>query len=118
MIINITKLILQYGQDITIKINNNINNTQEIINTKSIIQALRSDFQSDLYGDYQDTNNNNTEQYLYIGPSNINLTNLIKNNNIIINTNSEDYIIKKIEQVFLSGDCVYERGVLEKNTNV
>lgn len=108
MIINTKKIISDYGQDIEIIYNSNS------LQTRAVIQALRSDLQSNLYGDYQDLDNI-TEQYLYIGISESDLSNKIKNfDNIIIKTSTDSYVIKKIEPVYLSNEIVYERGVLEK----
>lgn len=99
-------IISQYGQNVTL-----IPSTSSLpIKFKAFIQPLRSDYQSDLYGDYKSSET--SEQFLYIGPPGINLCKYPKTT--IIQSNSENFIIIKAENVYLSGQIVYERGVLEK----
>ena len=99
-------LISQYGQNITLT--SSCKNLP--LNFKAFIQPLRSDFQSDLYGDYKESET--SEQFLYIGPPDINLKEYP--DDTIIESNSEKFKIKKAENVYLSGKVIYERGVLEK----
>ena len=100
-------LISQYGQNVTLN-SSDKNNTPKTF--KAFIQPLRSDFQSDLYGDYKESDN--TEQFLYIGPPGIQL--MKYPTGTTLESNSEKFIIKKAENVYLSGEIIYERGLLEK----
>lgn len=98
-------LIYRYGQKITIEIPNENSKA-----SRAFIQPLRSDYQSALYEDYQTDAMN--EQYLYIGIPNIKLVNAPTDT--LIKTDSDTYIIKKVENVIISGKVIYERAVLEK----
>lgn len=103
MIKNVTKdIINQFGQSIT------VNN----IKSKALIQPLRSDYQSYLYMDYQTSENK--EQFLYIGFSDVNLTE--SSSDTLIKTATESYRVIKSEKVYLSDTAVYERAVLEKSS--
>ena len=104
------RLILQYGQPITIT----KSPADAPESTQAFIQPLRWDGQSALYGDYADTEN--TEQFLYIGPPNFPLSTYPSTT--VITAENQNYIIKKAESVYLSGQRVYERAVLEKETEV
>lgn len=101
-------LILRYGQPITIT--KSLTGTPE--STQAFIQPLRWDGQSPLYGDYEDTAH--TEQFLYIGPPNFPISTYPSTT--IIKAENQNYIIKKAESVYLSGQRIYERAVLEKET--
>ncbi len=104
MIKNITKdIINQFGQSITVN----------SIKSKAIIQPLRSDYQSYLYMDYQTSENK--EQFLYIGFSDVNLTE--SSSDALIKTSTESYRVVKCERVYLSDTAVYERAVLEKSSS-
>ena len=100
-------LILKYGQDITITPGNG----SKPINSKAIIQPLRSDYQSDLYGDYLETQS--TEQFLCIGLPGLQISALPAS--AVITAKNQNYIIKKAENVYLSDTVIYERAVLEKS---
>lgn len=99
-------LISNYGQNIIIKRDSN----EKSIHTKAFIQPLRCDRQSELYGDYTDSQT--TEQYLYIGLPEIKLSNAP---NAILTVDGQNYFIKKAEKVVFSGKVLYERAVLEKS---
>lgn len=98
-------LISRYGQKIVIEIPENNPKT-----SKAFIQPLRSDYQSALYGDYQ--TEDTVEQYLYIGIPDNKLINAPSET--LIKTDSDTYVIKKMENVNISGKVIYERAVLEK----
>lgn len=108
MQIEAKKLISLYGQDITI----NSNSLSVPISTKAFIQPLRSDYQSDMYGDYRETENE--EQFLYIGLPEYSLSSYSEN--VTITSKNKTYVIKKSESVNLSGKPIYERAVLEEQT--
>ncbi len=99
-------LINQFGQDVVIQTSENDNP----IYTKAFIQPLRCDYQSEMYGDYQD--NPGDEQFLYIGLSDYPISTYP--NTTVITSNNQDYTIKKAETVYLSNTPMYERAVLEK----
>ena len=101
-------LISNYGQSITVKKNED----DKPIHTKAFVQPLRCDYQSELYGDYVDSNNKNVEQYLYIGDPEIKLSSAP---NAIITVDNQNYFIKKAEEVIFSDKVLYERAVLEKS---
>ncbi len=103
-------LILRYGQSITIK----KSSADAPENTRAFIQPLRWDGQSPLYGDYAETEN--TEQFLYIGPPSFQLSTYPATT--VITAENQNYIIKKAESVYLSDQRIYERAVLEKETEV
>ena len=107
---NLLKIpISHYGQSITI-----MNANKETISTSTaLIQPLRSDYQSPLYKDYQE--NDNTEQFLYIGLPETDLNSLPSDT--LIESDSIIYKIKKIESFRLSDPVLYERAVLEKYTS-
>ena len=105
MVNNAETLILEFGQNITIT-----HPSKEDLKSKAFIQPLRSDYQSPLYMDYAETEGK--EQFLYIGPANIKLNK--SPSGAVISTELKDYIIKKVEVVYLSSKPVYERAVLEE----
>ncbi len=108
MNIRTRNLISKYGQKIQVT----KDNKKTYIHTKAFIQPLRCDMQSELYGDYTDSQN--VEQYLYIGLSETNLSN---SEDAIVIVDNIDYKIKKAEEVIFSGKVLYERAVLEKSTS-
>lgn len=108
MIVESRKIILKYGQTVTIKPTDTSHPTE----TKAIIQPLRSDFQSGLYGDYADSSK--TEQFLYIGLPEIKLSTYPSTT--IITCAGENYIIKKSESFYCGNQVMYERAVLEKSS--
>ena len=61
-------LISKFGQNVEIALSKEKNS----IKAKAFIQPLRSNMQSELYEDYRDSGK--TEQHLYIGSPNINLS--------------------------------------------
>ncbi len=98
-------LISKFGQNITVT-----RTTGETpIQTKAFIQPLRCDEQSELYGDYTDSEKN--EQYLYIGFPEINLSDTTS---AIITFEGKNYTIKKAEKVNVLGEDIYERAVIEE----
>ncbi len=99
-------LILRYGQLITIT----KSPTDAPKNTRAFIQPLRWDGQSALYGDY--ANSENAEQFLYIGPPDFQLSTYP--GTTVITLENQNYVIIKAESVYLSGQRIYERAVLEK----
>lgn len=99
-------LISKYGQNIKVT----KDNKKTYIHTKAFIQPLRCDMQSELYGDYTDSQN--VEQYLYIG---LPETKLSHSEDAIVTVDNIDYKIKKAEEVIFSGKVLYERAVLEKS---
>ena len=101
-------LISKYGQNIKVT----KDNKKTYMNTKAFIQPLRCDMQSELYGDYTDSQN--TEQYLYIGLPETKLSN---SGDAIVIVDNVDYKIKKAEEVIFSGKILYERAVLEKSNS-
>ena len=105
MQIKTTNLIIKYGQKVI------INEGTNEIPSFAFIQPLRKDEQSALYEDYNDSN---AEQYLYIGlPS----TPLDDSGSMTIKIGGETYSIVKAESVKISGKSIYERAVLEKESN-
>lgn len=100
MLVSAEKLIKKYGNEII------INNGTESKKSYAIIQCLRSDDQSSLYGDY---NSQNHEQYLYIGVPN-KLSGIVSPT---ITYDGKTYTVIKLEKVIVSGKTVYERAVLE-----
>ena len=108
MITESRKIILKYGQTVIIK----PTETSNSVKTKAIIQPLRSDFQSGLYGDYADSTK--TEQFLYIGLPEIKLSTYP--DTTIITCAGENYSIKKSESFYCGNQVMYERAVLEKSS--
>ncbi len=106
MALNAKTLIERYGQNISIKKSSN----SDLILTKAFVQPLRCDWQSELYGDYVDENK--VEQFLYIGFAEHQI-NICPTTTVIIVEN-QNYVVKKAENVFFSGQAIYERAVLEK----
>jgi len=104
MRIETIKLIKLYGQKIIIDYGDSEKNTY------AFIQPLRKDEQSALYADY--LNNNQDEQYLYIGlPEN----DICSHSESTITADNVEYKIIKAEKVFFSNKVIYERAVLEVN---
>lgn len=101
-------LILRYGQPITIT----KSSADTPKSTRAFIQPLRWDVQSPLYGDYEDSNK--TEQFLYIGSPNFQLSTYPTTT--VITCEGQNYIIVKAESVYLADQVIYERAVLEKQT--
>lgn len=108
MIAESRKIILKYGQTVIIK----PTETSNSVKAKAIIQPLRSDFQSGLYGDYADSTK--TEQFLYIGLPEIKLSTYP--DTTIITCAGENYSIKKSESFYCGNQVMYERAVLEKSS--
>ena len=108
MIAESRKIISKYGQTVTIK----QSSTSSPIETKAIIQPLRSDFQSALYADYADSSK--TEQFLYIGLPEIKLSSYP--DTTTISCVGENYLIKKAESFYYGNQIMYERAVLEKKS--
>ena len=101
-------LIEQFGQEIQI-----VDPSQNVVYAKAFIQPLRSDYQSPLYADYLE--NQNDEQYLYIGMPGVNLSSYPSGT--VIKLGEVTYDIKKVEYVYFSGNVVYERAVLEESSS-
>lgn len=108
MIAESRKIISRYGQTVTIK----KTDTSSPVETKAIIQPLRSDFQSGLYADYSDSSK--TEQFLYIGLPEINLSSYP--DTTTITCAGKNYFIKKSESFYCGNQVMYERAVLEEKT--
>ena len=108
MVAESRKIILKYGQTVIIK----ASSTSSPIETKAIIQPLRSDIQSSLYGDYTDSTK--TEQFLYIGLPEIKLSTYP--DTTIITCAGENYTINKSESFDCGNQVMYERAVLEKSS--
>lgn len=100
-------LIRKFGQDITIK----IDEAHKEEPSKAIIQPLRWDAQSALYQDY--LTENITEQFLYIGPPELELSKHI--DTAIITANGQRYTLKMAEYVRVGNEVMYERAVMEKS---
>ncbi|MBR0423182.1 MAG: hypothetical protein IJJ04_00855 [Clostridia bacterium] len=108
MISEANSLIKKYGQTVSIK--KTALSDPEI--TKAFIQPLRSDYQSNLYGDYIETEG--VEQFLYIGLPNHNLPDYP--NTTRITFSNQTYTIKKAENVYFGENVLYVRAVLEKDS--
>lgn len=108
MIAESRKIISKYGQTVTIK----QSSTSSPIETKAIIQPLRSDFQSGLYADYSDSPK--TEQFLYIGLPEIKLSTYSAT--AIITCAGKNYLVKKAENFYCGNQIMYERAVLEQKS--
>lgn len=104
---NAKTLISKFGQDVKVQCT-----SEKTIKTKAFIQPLRSDYQSPLYGDYLEETK--TEQYLYIGLPNVKLNSYAST--AVITAGLKNYSVKKVEYVYLSGEVIYERAVLEEKT--
>ena len=108
MISKANSLIKRYGQLVSIK----KTSSSEPINTKAFIQPLRSDYQSNLYGDYIETEG--TEQFLYIGLPDYNLPDYP--NTTRLTFSNQSYTIKKAENVYFGENVLYVRAVLKKDS--
>lgn len=100
--IEASNLIKKYGQKIT------ISKSGQAIKSSAFIQPLRADEQSELYGDY---NQNQVEQYLYIGLPDCEIDD---SGNTTVIFDNENYSVVKSESVWLSNKIIYTRAVLEK----
>ena len=101
-------LITKYGQTVSIK----KTALSDPETTKAFIQPLRSDYQSNLYGDYVETEG--TEQFLYIGLPEYKLPDYP--NTTRITFSNQPYAIKKAENVYFGENVLYVRAVLEKDS--
>lgn len=106
---NIKNSIEQYGKTISVTTADGA----EVSTPKAFIQPLRSDYQSPLYEDYQ--NDKSTEQFLYIGLPETNLSDMPSGT--LLKSDSNVYEIKMIEKVYISEEVAYERAVLEKHVS-
>ncbi len=98
-------LIKKYGQKITVSGNS------KDLQSFAFIQPLRADDQSTLYDDY---NQNNVEQYLYIGLPDCPIDD---SGDTTITFDNQNYSVVKSESVMLSNKIIYNRAVLEKQQN-
>ncbi len=96
-------LIKKYGQKIT------VSQSGKTVKSFAFIQPLRADEQSGLYSDY---NEDNVEQYLYIGLPDCEIDD---SGNTTITFNNQNYSVIKSESVWLSNKIIDNRAVLEKS---
>ena len=94
-------LISKFGQNVEIALSKEKNSIKA--------KALRSNMQSELYEDYRDSGK--TEQHLYIGSPNINLSDTPS---ATLTFGGKNYVIKKAEKVNVLGENLYERAVIEE----
>ncbi len=101
-------IISRYGQDVKILVDGTI-----LAKTKAFISNLnfKNSFSRKNFKEFGEIEEGS---YLYIGPEDVRLD-LFDVGYVFINTEEEEYVLKRAEKVYLKNDVIYMWAVLSKH---
>lgn len=104
----VNNIIKNYGQFVEVTI---YGQQTDISKTRAFIQPLRYRNKADFLGEHTELGATNSEQYLYIGPADIDIKEYpVKT---IVSTDKSNYLVKKTVDYYFGDRLLYKRALLQ-----